>query len=667
MNRRTTIWALLVGGLLGPAAATAQPAPSALPTSNSAPAEPARAESVEDIELLELNVPMVVTASRHEQKITAVPYAISVITAEDIRRAGARSIPDALRLAPGVDVADLTYGNWAVSPRGFHGFFASKTLVLVDGRGIFDSVMSGTLWGTWPFQLEDIQRIEVIRGPGGVIWGANAVNGVINIITKDPATQTGLTVTGGGGSRGTYRQHTGYAFQDGKLRMRVSGELEGSDGFLGPTSVLGNFRDDFQAVRGGVHAIYEQGPNDTFTLSAGSAVVDGNWPVPPMLFQRTLPPRAQSNYLLGRWTHRVAADNTVELTGFVNDYQIMSGVAWSDYHYDQFALQLRQTFHPADNHTVTWGVDSVLDVTDATGADPYMLSQDVIHSGSVGVYGQDEWRFAPRWALNLGGRVDYDAYGGFQPSSRAALSYELTKESMIYAAVSRAFQMRPAAGRFVDFPLADPFLHVVSDRNMDPETLIAYELGYRGRFFDRLDVSLNGFWHDYDDLLASNFGLGPPGLMKIMSGNDASISLYGVELDLKYAVTRSLTLLGNYTFQRPDSSPSTFGSDVITPPEHKFMTGARYAVTDALRLGAHLYYVDAVTAPSGSNPIARRSIDPYFRLDLNAEYEFWKDRASVTVGVSNLLDPRHPEGGSGSLADGEVPRMIYAELRMTLK
>ncbi|MFQ5495756.1 MAG: TonB-dependent receptor plug domain-containing protein, partial [Phycisphaerae bacterium] len=136
-------------------------------------------------ELMEVQV--VVTASRREQKLGSVPYAMSVITADDIRRSGARSIPDALRLVPGVDVADLSFGNAAVSSRGFHGFIANLTLVLVDGRQIYDSVFGGTLWGAWPFQLEDIERIEVIRGPGGVTWGANAVNGVINIITKDPA------------------------------------------------------------------------------------------------------------------------------------------------------------------------------------------------------------------------------------------------------------------------------------------------------------------------------------------------------------------------------------------------------------------------------------------------------------------------------------------------
>ncbi len=166
-------------------------------------------DEFEDIDLLDLEVPIVVTAARREQKLTTVPYAMSVVTAKDIRRVGARTVPDALRLVVGVDIADLASGASAVSPRGVLGFVGRQTLVLVDGRQIFDSHFGGTLWTMWPFQMEDIARIEVIRGPGGVTWGANAYNGVINIITKDPADQLGRTMTAGGGSRGSFFQHIG--------------------------------------------------------------------------------------------------------------------------------------------------------------------------------------------------------------------------------------------------------------------------------------------------------------------------------------------------------------------------------------------------------------------------------------------------------------------------
>ncbi|RME40565.1 MAG: ligand-gated channel protein, partial [Planctomycetota bacterium] len=231
---------VIVAASFRPAAA-AEPEPSS-PSDVSAPLEQEDA-----IALMELDIPVVVTAARHEQKLSHVAYAMSVITAEDIRESGARTIADALRLVPGVDVADLSYGQTAVSPRGFHGFLANKTLVLVDGRQIYDSLFGGTLWQSWPFQLEDIERIEVIRGPGGVTWGANAVNGVINIITKDPDDQIGASLSLRGGSRGAFRQRLAYGAHAGAWRYRFSAEYESSDGFREGGSLLGRLDDDYKA------------------------------------------------------------------------------------------------------------------------------------------------------------------------------------------------------------------------------------------------------------------------------------------------------------------------------------------------------------------------------------------------------------------------------------
>lgn len=617
-----------------------------------------------------MNVSVVVTASRRPQNISDVPYAISVITAQDIRRSGARSIPDALRMAPGVDVADLSFGNAAVSPRGLHGFLANQTLVLVDGRQIFDSVFGGTLWGSWPFQLEDIERIEVIRGPGGVIWGANAVNGVINIITKDPADQLGLTITSGGGSRGTLKTHFGHAQQDGKLRLRISGEYEAGDGFDNGGSFLRKLDDDYKAGRISLHAVYEQGPDDTLTLSLGSAVLDGGYPPPPAgVLGRRVNPGSQASFIMANWAHKNAPDNHFDLTGYVNDFHMSNGTPSVDYRYQQLALQFGHTFKPADAHTLTWGIDGRVDLLDTTNADPFMLRRSVINSAIIGVYLQDEWALGPGWTLSLGGRADYDSYGGFEPSGRASLSRELTDHSAIYAAVSRAFGMPPAGARFLNTPLAGGLVRVTADRDIHASDLVAYELGYRGIFFDRLETSLNLYWHEYDHQATVSPRLGPPALLRIDYGHRGETSMYGLELDLRFEATRDLTLLGNYTYQDMDwrSSAPFHERDLISPPQNKAMLGVRYSPVEDLHLSSHLYYVDAVKAPNPANPFAPRRVNAYLRLDLLAEYSFWEDRASVALGVKNLLDSGHYEGGTFFINDAEVPRMVFAEFRIAIK
>lgn len=644
----------------------ATPSVAASSPSNIASALAMAQPHASDIDLLDLNIPMVVTATRHEEKVSNLPYAVSVITAEDIRRAGAHSIPDALRLAPGVDVAALSYGNYAVSPRGFHDLFANKTLVLVDGRQIFDPVFGGTLWGNWPFQMEDIKQIEVIRGPAGLTWGPNAANGVINIITKDPADQKGLTATAMGGSRGTTKDYAGYGYTGDKVRMRVSGEYERSDGFDVGGSFFSGLHDDYQAERGSVKAILEPTRDDTVTLYGGGAVLDGGWPVARLPFQCYLQPAGQANYLQGNWEHRIATDNTLRLTGYVNDFYSRSAVAWSDYRYEQFALQLGHTFKPAEKHTLTWGIDTRLDLVNASGADPYMLSQNRVESGDVGIYAQDEWRFAPKWTLSLGGRVDYDCYGGFQPSGRVSLSREINNTSMVYGAVSRAFQMPPGAYRFLNLPIADPFLHITVDRDIQPTTLIAYEAGYRGHYHNGLSADANVFWHHYDDLGTVRLALGPPALLQSQMANGASLSTYGFEAELKYALTKTLTLLGNYTFEQPDTDPSLTKMDAITMPRHKFMVGVQYDPIKKLHLSSYLYFVDDVWSVTGGNPISPTHIPAYYKWDLRAEYEL-TEYASVAVGVQDLLDNHHPEGGSTSIDYAEVPRVVYGELRVRIK
>jgi iron complex outermembrane receptor protein len=428
--------------------------------------------------------------------------------------------------------------------------------------------------------------------------------------------------------------------------------------------------DDYKAGQMSLYAIYEQNPQDTLTLTAGSGVLDGGFPRTPLGgFGWRRNPGAQASYVSGKWSHRIEKDNTLDLTAYVNDFYGSPGVPQIDYRYQQFAFQLGHSFRPSENHTFSWGVDTRADMLDASNSDPQMLSRSFVSTGILGIYAQDEWRFAPDWSLNLGGRLDYEFYGGFQPSARASLVRKLSDTSQVYAAVSRAFQMPPVGLRFLDMPLLNGLAWAEGHRDLDAETLLAYELGYRTQLFNRLQLGLNVFWHEYDDSTTLSPRLGPPGLLTMDLDNRAAASLYGVELEARYPVSKKLTLLANYTFQEFDwrASVPFHDKELMSPPKNKAMIGVRYSATDDLHLSSHLYYVDAVTAPNVDFPFIARNIDPYVRWDLRAEYEFWKDDASFAVGVRNLGDDSHGEGGTLFLNYAEVPSMVYAEFRVKIR
>ncbi|MBN1491215.1 MAG: TonB-dependent receptor [Phycisphaerae bacterium] len=665
---------LALGGLSLPGPAWAQPvSPAASDTATSSDsADETDDVELEDIDLLDLDVPaipMAVTAARHAQKVSSIPYAISIITADDIRQAGARTVSDALRLVPGVDVAEMSYGYQASSPRGFHGMVARSVLVLVDGRQIYDSLFGGTVWNSWPIQLEDIERVEVIRGPGGVAWGANAINGVINIITKDPKDDFGLTVTGGGGSRGTHKEHLGYSFGDDKFRLRVSGEFEASDGWKRGGSIVRKYDDEYKIGRVNVHAVYEPTEKDTLSFWGGNSMLDGGLPLTPAAGLGVgKNPHIQASFLQTRWNHQVAEDNHWEVNAYVNDFECAIGFEMGDYRYDQFALQFGHTFKPAESHTLSWGIDGRADLLDTTNSEPYLTKRDFLSTGIIGIYVQDAWQLAPKWTLDLGARIDYEFYGGFQPSARGSLAYAITEDSMVYGAISRAFKMSPVGVRHLKTPFLNGLAQLTGHHDVDAEPAITYELGYRQKW-GKLDFNANVYWHEYANLTTISPQLGPPGLISFDLANRADASTYGVELDGKYAVTDNLMLLGNYTYQMIDwrADVPYHDKELISMPKHKFMVGARWSPTDDLHLSSHLYFTDKVRAPNPLNPFIPRRVASYFRLDLRAEHEFWDDRASIAVGVRNLLDDAHYEGGTLFMNDGQVPRMVYAEMRLHFK
>ena len=239
---------------------------------------------------------------------------------------------------------------------------------------------------------------------------------------------------------------------------------------------------------------------------------------------------------------------------------------------------------------------------------------------------------------------------------------------MVYAAVSRGYQLAPAGLLFTQAPMLGGLVYLTADKNMPATTLMAYEAGYRTRLSQRVNMEFDLFCHHYENFETEAFGLGPPGLLTMQLRNDAEAVTYGLEWEGRYNVTDALTLLGNYTLELTDwPGPEPIHmTDIMPAPQHKFMVGARYSPLQDLHLSAHMYYVGDTQAPDSVNVLFFRHVPAYVRLDLRAEYEFWKTRASVAVGVRNLIDPEHFEGGTRFMNSAEVPRMVYGEIRIRL-
>lgn len=619
------------------------------------------------ISLYELEIPTVITASRYEERLDAVPHAMSVITAEEIRASGALSVADALRLIPGMDVATLGLNYHAISPRGLHGYLSNQTLVLIDGRQIYDALFGGTLWQGWNIQIDSIDRIEVIRGPAGATWGTNAINGVINIITKQPAEGEQLDFTQRAGSRGFHREHLSYSYRDEKLSLRISGEYEANEGAVRGGSFLSPVDDDFWSARGSFSMTYLPNERDRIQLMGGHTSGQSGQRTPVALIDPTTP-YTRSSYLNFKWTRQSDRDSELSLTAFVNEFGASNGVRSIDYNYQQIALQFSHTSLASERHRLTWGVDTRWDLFDSSNSDPRMGDMDYIRSGIFSIYIEDEWTISEKWRLDLGGRLDYETYFGFEWSGRGALRYQIDDNSSVFAAISRAYQATPAGARFISAPIAAGLVTLTLDQDVVPTTLFAYELGYRARPSKQLDLTLAAFWNEYDNLATSGLGSPPPFLIPLKIRTNAEASVFGVEAEARYKFSPKLTFLGNYTYQDlywRSSSPFV-DTDWMRPPRHKFMTGVLYSPTDDLHLSSFLYFTDRTTGPNPSG-LNQFEIDEYYRLDLRAEYEFWEDRAAIAIGVHNLLDNHHYEGSSTYINNAEVPRMIFAELRITLR
>src|SRR3982075_1138173 len=466
------------------------------------------AMSVEDL----MNV-QVTSVSKRSQKLADAAAAIFVITQEDIRRSGARSIPESLRMVPGLQVARIDENKWAISSRGFNGRFANKLLVLIDGRSVYTPLFSGVYWNIQDVMLEDVDRIEVIRGPGATLWGANAVNGVINIITKKAkATQSGVVTAGGGNEeRGSVAGRYG-----DKIGKALSYRLYGKDFNWAPSEYPkgGTAHDGWEAQRGGFRADYTPAGSNSFTLQ-GDLYHSGyneTLTIPSFAapYSSTFPNTGaySGGNILGRWNH-ATEDSSISLQMYFDNTTLSDNSLFVD-HQNLFDIDFQDGFRLGDSQQMVWGLGyrAIIDRNDPSFSVSLQPNQRTLNQFSA--FLQDEIRLVHSLRLMVGSKFEHNAFTGFEFEPNVRLLWTMTPNQSIWTAVSRAVRTPALTEEGLRLTSAvvppgvpqnpTPFpalVTVYGSRNFQSEDLLAYELGYRVQVTNTLSTDIATFYYRY--------------------------------------------------------------------------------------------------------------------------------------------------------------------------
>ncbi len=597
-----------------------------------------------------------------------------------IRRSGATCIPEALRLAPGLDVAQINSSEWAISARGFNGPFADKLLVMIDGRTVYSQISSGTNWDVQDVLLEDVDRIEVIRGPGGTLWGANAVQGVINIITKKATDTQGIYATGGGGSVLRSEEAVRYGGQigdDGCYRVYAKSFDNGP--FYDPNKPANDawnqtrfgFRSDFNLDHDKSNTLTVQG--DYYT---GLSDTDASKTL-------TVPPYSEplsgcvfntGENLLARYRHVTDEDSDWTLQTYYDSYERDSDILNTE-RQRTCNVDLQYRFRLSDCQRITCGAGYRHIDMDCPSLEPFTVSILPVEESyyKVSQFVQDEITLAPdTLALIFGCKLEQNTYTDFEYQPTVRLLWTPDQTHTFWGAISRAVRTPCEVSRqlFATTPsgLADPpLLRVLGNDDFDSETLMAYELGYRTQATERFSWDIATFFNVYKDLEEVVPISGPqpeaypPPLHYILPmefvnlGNAESC---GVETDIDMGrVRNSWRLTAQYTLLRlfvydGEGGPITSGNS----PSHQVSLRSSWDIGKNLDFDITARYVDCLTDID---------VPAYMTMDLRLAWRLRKNLELAVVG-QNLLQPYHWEfastAGDLNCEVTEIPRSVYGTL-----
>lgn len=660
-------------------------------------AEPSRASNQDDAEpdLTELTIEAlmdieITSVSRKPQSLANTAAAVFVISQEDIQRSGATTIPDLLRMVPGVQVARIDANKWAVSIRGSNGRFDSKLQVLKDGRSLYTPLFSGVFWETQDTPFEDIERIEVIRGPGAAMWGANAVNGVINIITKSAEDTLGGVASGGAGSSEHGFGMLRYGFKPTEnSTMRLYGKhVDRGEGVFSNGT---NANDAWQLTTGGFRLDSQPTNNDNLTLQSDFHAGRMNETYTALYH---LPSLSDPSYswtqpststawganILSRWQHAISETDNLSLQIYYDHYQRDFYILGEKRDTVDFDFQHR--FAASQRQDIIWGLSYRYSHDKVESSQMFVMEDPEKGFSMYSIFLQDEITLLPNTlSLILGSRLEHNDYTGFEIQPSGRVIWTPSPQHTLWGSVSRAVRTPARVERDMRYTyFTGPFdysgttiplrVEIDGSNSLKSETLLAYEVGYRTEMSRQASLDLSLFYNQYDHLRVRQEGTPVPEsptftnlLLQYPLSNDMHGHSYGYELAANWHPSDWWRLQAGYNYLRSFMYLDNGSTDTINrsnaadgAPRHQLTLRSGFTIRRQVELDFWLRAVDRVDS------IDSVSIPGYVTMDSRIAWKPQKNLELALIG-QNLLQSHHPEYIPETIntTASEVRRSVYGK------